>query len=262
MAGEIGFEDSIASSIDGQRLAPLRTSSVLHAVHSSSLPPLSLGKQSSLLSLTHRGKLSSMVHSEDDYAFKWQRMREQRKQKRLLKEDLEEQRKTVLSFRSVAQQFERKAMQQQVDQLRETASAETLAVADKNKTKCKTAHSLFMQKQHKDREKKSANIRALKQTLEQNAQLSRSMKEQERELIAQHISTLRQMSAEAKQIPTQGSSFNTFTIPSVQSLYNDGSTTDASSERRTQGGVSSSSVNSFIVSVPVELNDKVKHARR
>lgn len=92
----MAFEDSITSSVDGEQ----------NRRSGKALPPL-IDKQSSLISLTHQSKLSSMVNSQHDYAMKWQSMREKRKELRLQKESQAEQRNLVSAFRSVTKQFEK-----------------------------------------------------------------------------------------------------------------------------------------------------------
>ncbi|RYH25591.1 hypothetical protein EON65_15405 [archaeon] len=83
--GEMAFTDSIASLSDDANRQ----------------------HNSSYAGQTHNSKLSSLVSSKEDYAFKWQKMREMRTKRRLEKEVLEQQRSSASLFRNIVKHMEK-----------------------------------------------------------------------------------------------------------------------------------------------------------
>lgn len=64
-------------------------------------------QNNSYADLTHNSKLSSLVSSRQDYAFKWQKMREMRTKRRIEKESLEQQRSSATLFRTIVKHMEK-----------------------------------------------------------------------------------------------------------------------------------------------------------
>lgn len=94
--GEKHFEDSVESSDFYKKSNKL---------HNSQTESLSITKDSSLASLfrsTHKSKLASLMHIEDEYAIKWMKMKEKRDKNREREIRRMAQSEIIHTFRRVA----------------------------------------------------------------------------------------------------------------------------------------------------------------
>lgn len=236
--GEVALEGSLLSSIGS-----ISSSNQL-------FPSITLQPQNSLLSLTHHGKMGALIDMKDSYAYKWHRMREKRTMERVQKDARDEQQQTILAFRNISKQFDKKAIQQRHAEVKQRFEVEVTRQGQKNRANLKTAHELFSSKQKRDANRKAIDAQALRKTLEAGSELSKELIREERDLIRQHRLNL----SMRKQLLTQSSDL-------TELDQNESSYLQPIEKRELQRTFSASSSSSFMFNIPNELSNKLKNAK-
>lgn len=147
-------------------------------------------------------------------------------------------------------------MKDSMSHQREEGGDEMLHLARVNKEKARSAHQLFINRERRERARKMDEVQTMKHKLDNSIRATKELMMQERDLIRHHVQSLRTLRLHSS-----------IDYLAAESSAEAATSHDADQSKPAQRPLSStansvSSTSSFVVNIPWELTDKVKHAKR